>query len=676
MIVHPPIRQTLCVSAIAIALLGAGLPCSPAMAQKPAQGVEREPVRLTLEGGTGWINTGGPIHAEDLKGKIVILDFWTYCCINCHHVLPDLAFLENKYKNELVVIGIHTPKFTAEQDTENLRKKVAEYRIKHPVINDARQTIWNHYGVESWPTIAVFNAKGHAIYAHGGEGQREALDKVIAGAIAEAKAAKELNTEPFIVKPEAEKPHDGVLQYPGKVLADGAGKRLFISDTGNNRIVVIDFKGQHLATIGSGREGKIDGDYASATFNRPQGLCLVDDTLYVADTENHAIRAIDLKTQKVATAAGTGMQATLRTKSGPAKTTALSSPWDVVPINGGKTLAIAMAGTHQIWKLDLDDHLVSVLAGSGIENITDGTAANAAFAQPSGLATDGEHLFVADSETSSLRTIGLKGPTKGTVGRIVGHGLFEYADVDGRGPEVRLQHDLGVAYGDGKLYVADTYNNKIKVCDPATKVVKTLAGTRESGTIDEPAQFDEPGGVSLHGTTLYVADTNNHAIRAVDVKTGKTRTLKLAGVVAPVEEKSPPKFPRATAIAVAETKVAAGSQIVAEITLTIPNGYKLNPDSPLVYLVEAPDKPSILGEENSPSGGKIDPPTETVTIKVPLAKPAAAGDAMTLKVSMSVFVCKKGSSGFCTVNNFVWTIPVTFGADGAKTVELTNVPTK
>lgn len=665
MTVHPSARRSLRVAVIAIALLGAGLRATPAVAQ-------REPVRLNLEGGTGWINTGGPIHAEDLKGKIVILDFWTYCCINCHHVLPDLAFLEEKYKNELVVIGVHTPKFTAEQDTDNLRKKVAEYRIKHPVINDAKQAIWTHYGVESWPTIAVFNAKGHAIYARGGEGQRAALDKAVAEAIAEAKSEKILNTQPFIPQPEAEKPHAGVLRYPGKVLADGAGKRLFISDTGNNRIVVVDFMGKHLATIGSGREGKVDGDYAAASFNRPQGLCLLGDILYVADTENHAIRAVDLKAQKVATAAGTGVQTTSRTKSGPAKTTALSSPWDVVPINGGKTLAIAMAGTHQIWKLDLEDQIVAVLAGSGVENITDGTAAAAAFAQPSGLATDGNSLFVADSETSSLRTVGLKGAAKGTVGRIVGHGLFEFADVDGRGPEVRLQHDLGVAYGDGKLYIADTYNNKIKVCDPATKVVKTLAGTRESGTIDEPAQFDEPGGLSLNGTTLYVADTNNHAIRAIDVKTGKTRTLRLTDVAAPAEEKSAPKFPRATTIAMSPVKLAPGTEVPIDVTLTVPKGYKLNADSPIVYLVEAPGAASLLGEAVSRSGSKIDPPAESFSIKVPLTRPLADKEELALKISMSVFVCKNGSTGFCTVNNFIWTVPVTFAADGAKSVELTN----
>jgi thiol-disulfide isomerase/thioredoxin len=94
----------------------------------------QQPGRLSLEGGAGWLNTSGPIHLEELRGKVVLLDFWTYCCINCMHVLPDLAFLEDKYKNELVVIGVHTAKFEAEKSTENIRKKVAEYRIKHPVM--------------------------------------------------------------------------------------------------------------------------------------------------------------------------------------------------------------------------------------------------------------------------------------------------------------------------------------------------------------------------------------------------------------------------------------------------------------------------------------------------------------------------------------------------------------
>ncbi len=661
---------------LGIGLAALALAYSSVSGRNPAVAQREEPeLRLNLEGGTDWINTAGPIHAADLKGKIVLLDFWTFCCINCHHVLPDLAYLEEKYKNELVVIGVHSPKFPAEAETANIRKKVAEYRIKHPVINDGRRAMWEAYGVRSWPSLYLFDATGKFMGRAEGEGNREMVDEAIGHLVKEAKAAKTLDTRPFVVRPESEKPHVGGLKFPGKVFADATGKRLFISDTGHNRIVVTDLAGKPIDVIGTGREGKKDGPYDQATFNRPQGLTLVGDILYVADTESHAIRAVDTKEKAVSTVAGTGEQAPGRPRGGPAKTSALSSPWDVLLIPGTRTLAIAMAGTHQIWKLDLDDNQVFPWAGNGRENIVDGTLVTAEFAQPSGLATDGDHLFVADSETSSLRMIGLKGDQKGKVTRIVGHGLFEFADVDGRGPEVRLQHDLGVAYGDGRLFVADSYNNKIKVCEPATKSVQTLAGNRESGRSDDPPQFDEPGGLSVAGTKLYVADTNNHAIRVLDLKTGKARTLALAGLAAPPEPKAAPSFPRATLISVPPAQVKPGEEVAIDVKLSIPAGYKLNAEAPLLYVIEASD-PSALGEGVSPTGTKVDPPVATFTIKVPLAKAAQDGDELRLKLSLAEFVCKSGSSGFCTVNNFVWELPLRFAADGEAKVSVTNVPAK
>ena len=247
------------------------------------------------EGGRAWINTGGDIHLADLKGKIVLLDFWTLCCINCHHVLPELAALEAKYPNELVVIGVHTGKFEAEKDTDNIRQKVREYRIKHPVVNDADQVIWQRFGVSSWPTVAVIDANGNLLGALPGEGNGKKLDTIIASLIAKHRAKGELDETPIAFKPESDRPHESPLHYPGKVVADPAGKRLFISDTGNNRIVVTDLDGKVLHTIGSGAAGMADGSFDKATFDRQQGLCLLDGTLYVADTESHAIRAVDLK---------------------------------------------------------------------------------------------------------------------------------------------------------------------------------------------------------------------------------------------------------------------------------------------------------------------------------------------------------------------------------------------
>ncbi len=288
----------------------------------------------------------------------------------------------------------------------------------------------------------------------------------------------------------------------------------------------------------------IDGAYDKACFNRPQGMCLAGDTLYVADTENHAIRSIDLKAKTVATVAGNGQQSHRRTGSTAAKTSGLNSPWDLLvePGSNGKALLIAMAGPHQIWRLDLDTSVIGVWAGTGEENIIDGSLTTAAFAQPSGLATDGHFLYVADSEVSGVRAISLDHRNH-RVGTIVGVGLFGFDDIDGQGSEVRLQHCLGVAYGGGKLYIADTYNNKIKVCDPQKRVVETFVGQRQPGSTDDPPRFYQPGGLSIVGSSLYVADTNNHEVRVVDLKEKTVRTLELTGLKPPAPPARPPSFP-------------------------------------------------------------------------------------------------------------------------------------
>ena len=263
----------------------------------------RQAERPSLAGGVGWINSA-PIRLEDLRGKVVLLDFWTYCCINCHHVLPDLARLEEKYKNELVVIGVHTAKFFAERDTENIRRKVREYHIKHPVINDAKQTLWDRFGVASWPTLVLLDVDGSYVGSVSGEGHFDILDKAIGRLVREHKVKGDLNVSPVKFFPEIEKPDDTPLLFPGKVVADAAGKRLFIADTAHSRLVITDLNGKKAQAIGIGEEGFVDGPYDQAKFNRPQGMCLVENTLYVADTENHALRAVDLGKKSVRTVAG------------------------------------------------------------------------------------------------------------------------------------------------------------------------------------------------------------------------------------------------------------------------------------------------------------------------------------------------------------------------------------
>jgi DNA-binding beta-propeller fold protein YncE len=274
-------------------------------------------------------------------------------------------------------------------------------------------------------------------------------------------------------------------------------------------------------------------------------MVLVGELVYVADTENHLLRKIDLARHTVTTIAGTGEKGTgwpgwgadganelatgagTRRYVGAPKTTPLASPWALWEHGGN--LYIAMAGPHQIWKMPLDESEIGPYAGNGREDIADGPLLPtlpydprfSSFAQPSGLASNGTRLFVADSEGSTIRSVPLDG--NGEVQTLVGltGTLFDFGDADGRGSEVRLQHPLGVAWWDGKLFVADTYNNKIKVIDVEARTCRTVAGSGEPGSADAVAgrqvTFNEPAGISAAGGKLYIADTNNHAIRVMEL---------------------------------------------------------------------------------------------------------------------------------------------------------------
>ncbi|MCS7045597.1 MAG: thioredoxin-like domain-containing protein, partial [Gemmataceae bacterium] len=394
----------------------------------------------SLDGGTDWINVAAPLSLEDLRGRIVLLDFWTLCCINCIHTLPDLAKLEAKYPGILVVLGIHTPKFDNEKLTTSIQKAVLRYEIKHPVVNDANMRIWRRYGVRSWPTLVLIDPEGNYYGQISGEGAYDVLDQHIEKLAKEYRAKKLLKEEPInfaLIKEKEVTP----LYFPGKVLADAASDRLFIADSTNHRIVITTLQGKKVAIAGDGIEGNKDGPFAEARFADPQGMTLDGDTLYVADRKNHQLRALNLKTQTVATVAGTGEQdRESRFNGGPALKVGLNSPWDLL-LHGGK-IYIAMAGHHQIWTYDPVRQRVDPFAGNGREDLEDGPLPQSSFAQPSGLASDGKYLFVADSEISAIRAVPLDG--KGEVKTIVGEGLFEFGDVDGKGRKVRLQHALGV----------------------------------------------------------------------------------------------------------------------------------------------------------------------------------------------------------------------------------------
>jgi thiol-disulfide isomerase/thioredoxin len=423
--------------------------------------------------GLDWINTGGkPLTLEKLRGKVVLLDFWTYGCINCMHVIPDLKRLAAKYPRELVVIGVHSAKFEHEGKTGQIRKIAQRYERDEPIVNDAEMAVWNAWGARAWPTLAVVDPAGKAVGTVAGEGHYDLLDTVIGSLVAEFDAKGAIDRAPLGLKPDPRP--KGPLLFPGKVLADAAGERLFIADSNHDRVVITTLTGEVTRVIGGKGRGLKDGGADVATFHQPQGLALADqNTLFVADNLNNAIRRVDLAAGTVKTVAGTGQHRYMRGNELDAKTP-LNSPWDVL-WRGGR-LYIAMAGQHQLWRLDPLAGQLERWAGSGYEALEDGARLAAGMNQPSGLTMDGTYLYVADAEASAIRRLGFDADTE--LVTLVGTGLFDFGDKDGVGREVLLQHPLGVAHHDGAIYLVDTYNGKLKRLDPGTRRVTNLAACR------------------------------------------------------------------------------------------------------------------------------------------------------------------------------------------------------
>lgn len=477
---------------------------------------ERPIAAPELSGATDWLNVSAPVALAQLRGKVVLIDFWTYGCVNCMHVLRDLKTLRARFPDELAVIGVHSPKFTNERSSDNLRRILVRYEIEHPVANDANHVIWRRYGVQAWPTRVIVDPAGNLVGTAMGEGNLDGFVNAIRSVIAVFDGHGAINRAPLPLDLERTRHHDCPLLYPGKVLADPAGGRLFVADSNHNRIVVSTLNGAPVDTIGSGIQGDADGIFSQARFNRPQGLALDGNVLYIADTGNDQVRAADLETRAVHTV----------------DVSNLKSPWDLALRTG--ILIVATAGAHQIWVIDLLHDRAYPYAGTGEEGRRDGLVHQAALAQPSGLAIAGDALYVADAESNTIREVML--PPASTVRTVAGGDLFNFGDEDGTANAVRLQHPLAVAAHRGRIFIADTYNHKIKRLDPQTGKVETVAGTGSPGRADGPcnhAQFHEPGGLSIAGDALFVADTNNHEIRTIDLRNCWVSTLTLQGLAPP-----------------------------------------------------------------------------------------------------------------------------------------------
>jgi thiol-disulfide isomerase/thioredoxin len=456
--------------------------------------------------GRAWLNTGGTdLSLADLRGRVVLLDFWTFCCVNCLHVLDELRPLEEKYADVLVTVGVHSPKFTHEADPEALAAAVERYEVHHPVLDDPELVTWQAYTARAWPTLVVVDPEGYVVAQVSGEGHAWSLDALVADLVEEhdAKGTLRRGDGPDVPPP----PPDTHQRFPAKAIRRPDGTQL-ASDTGHHRLVELAADGERvLRAIGSGERGLLDGDATAARFSEPQGLVLLPDEVrarvgydvVVADTVNHALRAVRLADGGVTTVAGTGAQwmqgDPTPLESDPASP--LSSPWDLAWSPGLHEVVVAMAGVHQLWRFDPVTPALSIWAGTANEGLLDGPVAEAWFAQPSGLAVDGDRLWVADAETSSLRRV-----DAGEVTTVVGTGLFDFGHVDGPAGQALLQHPLGVTVlPDGSVAVCDTYNGAVRRYDPAAGVVTTLL-----------TGLAEPSDALVDGDQLIVVESAAHRL--------------------------------------------------------------------------------------------------------------------------------------------------------------------
>lgn len=576
-----------------------------------------------------WLNVSRPLTPDDLAGRVILVDFWTYCCINCIHVIPKLKKLEAEFGDKLTVIGVHSAKFTTEGDTDNIRQAIQKYGVEHPVINDADFRIWNAFGITAWPTLLLISPNGMVKEVYRGEGDlntiRSDIDKMI------MRAGSTLVTEKLPIALEKDKLPPSILRFPTKMDYDPTQNILAISDSGHQRVLIVDMNTRKIIhTVGSGVAGFRDGGFDNAQFSDPHGILIEGRTIFVADTGNHRLRRIDLNTKTVTTIAGTGARGSHRLMGERAgENTALASPWDLVFYPDNRTITFANAGTHQLWQYDRKTKSLSILAGNGTESIDDGHMPFNSLSQPSGLDVTDNALFFVDAETSALRRY----DTDKGITTLVGTGLFDFGLKDGTRDNALMQHPLGLEAEGDTVYVADTYNHALRVYKDGR--LRTLAKTG----------LREPNDVIKIDDHLYVSDTNNHRIMTFDTNGRAKGALELLPMEKPLMLAK--RLPNP--VDLGAVTLAPG----ATLSITLPSGWHINPDAPS-YIAVFDHKGHAV--------------THLKTPDLEHEKDADLGlvaDAV-YKMQGVLYYCKDIAGSQCLIRGVTASITVT--ADGEKTI--------
>ena len=578
--------------------------------------------------GRGWLNTAGRTYTiKDLRGRFVLLDFWTFCCINCLHVLDELREVEEKYADELVVVGVHSPKFEHEADPVALAAAVERYDVRHPVLDDPDLVTWQAYTARAWPTLVLVDPEGYVVAQYAGEGHAHAIDALLAELVDQHRQRGTLQRgdRPY-VPPE---PVATDLRFPAKAVALQGGGFL-VADAGHHSLVELAADAETVVRrIGTGERGHADGAAEQARFSEPNGLCLLPEDVaaavgydvVVADTVNHRLRGVQLSTGSVSTLAGTGRQWMQGDD-----TDSLSSPWDVAWWQD--RVWIAMAGIHQLWTFDPRNGEADVAAGTTNEGLVDGPAADAWFAQPSGLAPDGDRLWIADAEVSALRWIDTDGVHTG-----VGQGLFDFGFRDGKGDEALLQHPLGVAVlPDGTIAVADTYNHAVRRFDPGTTEVSTIA-----------RDLPEVSGLVVTGAGLVAVESAAHRLSLVATSTAVSASGMARTTSRP-------------------TLDIAADGLELEVVFTPPPGEKVDDRfGPSTSLFVDATPPALLAE----GGGR-----DTTLHRTLVIDPSVGNGVLHIAARAASCDDHEGEGAACRMHQQDWGVPVRITPDGVRRLEL------
>ena len=597
-----------------------------------------------LSGDTWFSLSRDRVSMRDFRGRFVLLDFWTLCCVNCHHVLQELRPIEAKYADVLTVVGVHSPKFEHEKKADTVFQAIARHDIEHPVLNDPDMTTWAAYGVRAWPTLVLVDPEGEILATYSGEGHGHALDALLESKIPHYEERGTLVRGDGFYAPVEEPAR--VFRQPGKVVSipkhyqqycDGAD--LLVSDSGGHRLAAVHHtKPDHILwSAGQGSRGREDGPLAEARFCEPYGVSWVDQAvseelgihLVIADTANHLLRGISLETGMVTTLAGTGAQwMQQQPTAGPATEIAITTPWDVLV--SGHTAIVAMAGDHRLWIVDLAAHTIDIYAGTSNEGLVDGPHLESWFAQPSALAGTQDALWLIDAETSALRLL-----ENGIVTTVVGRGLFDFGHVDGVSDEALLQHPLGVAtLPDGSVAIADSYNGAIRRYNPETNLVTTLhRGLMEPSDV---AVVD-----TAEGPRLAVVESSAHRVTVLGLPPDTTHKGQELRTVRPPLEVAP-------------------GPITLEVVFSPPPGQKKDERyGPSTQLVVSGTPRSLVLEG---SGQSLD-----LVREITVSPDISSG---VLHVQAKGASCEEGEFAACHIHQQDWGIPIVVTPQGSKVVTL------